>query len=106
MPEDFVRVVRILVYEGPRSAVEKTLSRSGVPLNGVQNTMGGNQSITSTMLGNFPEVLHPIFSEAKVDVLPSNAGNRQIVTIGEKDEDAAAERDGSGTVLGDGPERS
>lgn len=64
MSEDRIRVLRILEYEGPRSAVEKTLARtSGVPAQGEYQvpTYGedGGMVIRSAILGTFPEVLKP-----------------------------------------------
>lgn len=51
--EDFVRAVRILVYEGPRSWVERTLAESAVK--GTRHF--GSGKIKSAMIGEVPEVI-------------------------------------------------
>jgi len=56
MPEDIVRVIRILEYVGPRSWVETTLERAAVPLNG-QRCVDKDKVIRSAMLGDFAEIL-------------------------------------------------
>lgn len=53
MPEDIVRVLRILEYVGPRSAVEKTLSNNAVK--GTQTF--GSVRVNSVIIGDFPEIL-------------------------------------------------
>jgi hypothetical protein len=55
MDKDKVRVMRILVYEGPRKSVEDTLKHSMVPLEGSE--IIGELTIKSTIVDKFPEVL-------------------------------------------------
>lgn len=59
MPEDTVRVLRILEYVGPRSTIEKNLERTAVPLNGEHVYGVGDKEtrIRSAILGSFPEIL-------------------------------------------------
>jgi hypothetical protein len=52
LPEDRVRVIRVLVYEGERSWVEKTLSLS---IKGSLITPRG--TIKSGTIGDFPDIL-------------------------------------------------
>jgi hypothetical protein len=56
MAEDIVRVLRILEYEGPRSAVEETLRNS---IQGTRMLTGknGRMRITGTVISQFPEIL-------------------------------------------------
>lgn len=54
--EELVRVIRILVYEGSREWVEKTLSMGQVPMNGrkVMTTRGVDNIVSSMTLREFP----------------------------------------------------
>ena len=51
---DFVRVLRVLEYSGPRTWVEQTLERNAIK--GTFTTENGGR-ITSAILGTFPEIL-------------------------------------------------
>lgn len=54
---EIVRVIRVLVYQGERSWVEKTLATGAVPANG-RHTLGENKGVISSMtITEFPEVL-------------------------------------------------
>lgn len=55
MAEDIVRVIKIVVYEGERSWVEKTLLSSITGTKEIPNTNGCR--IHAATLGSFPEVL-------------------------------------------------
>jgi hypothetical protein len=57
MAEEKIRVLRLLEYIGPRDQVERTLTRSSVPLNGTAPIGATNIQIKSAMLGPFPEVI-------------------------------------------------
>lgn len=52
-PEDIVRVIRIIEYEGPRSWVEATLAKS---IQG-EKRVTENAIIRAATLGLFPEIL-------------------------------------------------
>lgn len=55
-----VRVMRILVYEGTREWVEKTLQNNGVPLDGTRHVAvkdGIECLIKSAIIDKFPEIL-------------------------------------------------
>lgn len=52
--QDFVRVVRILEYSGPRQWVEKTMERNAVK--GTRH-FGRGQIIREGVLGDYPEQL-------------------------------------------------
>jgi hypothetical protein len=54
MPEDIVRVLRILEYVGPRSWVEKTIAASSVK---GERQISTNCVIREAVLGTFPEVV-------------------------------------------------
>lgn len=59
---DKVRVLRILEYVGDREWIEKTMSRSGVPLNGIwkPNDIESEEKgrcIKSAIIDQFPEIL-------------------------------------------------
>jgi hypothetical protein len=56
MNEDKVRVIRILSYEGPRSAVEAQIERS-VSGTRIWGRLGAEVKITAVTLGTFPEIL-------------------------------------------------
>lgn len=51
--KDIVRITRVIVYEGPREAVEKTIEKSAVPLIGTKRFC--NVKIKSATLDFFPE---------------------------------------------------
>lgn len=53
---DFVRVIRILEYTGPRERVQEQLERSGVPNNG-QKSWDGLMRIRSALLGDFADII-------------------------------------------------
>lgn len=53
--DDFIRVTRVLTYEGPRGEVEEQLSKSMG--DGVQRRGARNVLITATTIGNFPQVI-------------------------------------------------
>ena len=53
-PEDRIRVVRLLVYEGPRADVEKQISNS---LSHCQIFCAKSVSIQVFTLGGFPEII-------------------------------------------------
>jgi len=52
---DVIRVLRILEYVGKRDVIEKTLSNSGVPMNGTMSAP--DMRIKSAIVGDFPEIL-------------------------------------------------
>lgn len=53
MAEDTVRVIRIVVYEGPRKRVEETVARA---IHGTKDA-GRCLWITATTLGDFAEIM-------------------------------------------------
>jgi hypothetical protein len=55
MPEDIIRVIRVLEYTGPRSDVERTLQNSAVK--GV--VVMGTLIIREAIVGSFPEIMTP-----------------------------------------------
>lgn len=60
MPEDIVRVLRILEYVGPRSAIERTLAGNAVK--GTQHF--GQVRIDSAILGESPQVVAGVKNDA------------------------------------------
>lgn len=52
--EDIIRVIRIIQYTGPRSAVEKQVDRS---LHGMREITTTGVTITATTLGLYPDIL-------------------------------------------------
>lgn len=54
---DTVRVMRVLVYEGTRESVERTLANGGVPATGEHRVPNGSLVIKSAIIGQFPEVI-------------------------------------------------
>ena len=56
MAEDIVRVLRIIEYIGPRSEIEKVMTRS---LHGTKEFRheAGDVTIRAATLGEFPEIL-------------------------------------------------
>lgn len=55
MPEDIVRIVRVLEYIGPRNSIETTLQNGAVPMNG--EARHGSLVIRSACLGSFAEIM-------------------------------------------------
>lgn len=53
--EEIVRVMRVVVYTGPRKWVEETISKS------IQGTrkISENQKIEAATIGNYPDILIP-----------------------------------------------
>lgn len=64
MPEDIVRVLRVIEYVGPRQWVEETIARS---VHGTKKI--GPGEIRAATLGTYPEVLHAEVSEAPMENL-------------------------------------
>lgn len=52
--DDFIRVTRVLTYEGPRGEVEEQLSRS---MGDGHQRRSGKLVISATTIGNFPQVI-------------------------------------------------
>jgi hypothetical protein len=57
MEEDIVRVLRVVLYEGPRQAVEMTINQSIHGTRVITTSKSGTLKISATTLSNFPECL-------------------------------------------------
>lgn len=75
--EEIVQVLRVVLYEGPRSLVEKQIAQS---LHGTRLGMTGvsktGVKITAVSLNEFPQVLEKARGEVK-PAFGSDAGNRE-----------------------------
>lgn len=58
---DKVRVIRVLVYEGSRVDVERTLAKGAVPANG--RHVAGSLTISSMTISEFPEIIGNVEEE-------------------------------------------
>lgn len=57
MPEDIVRVTRVVQYVGPRSWVEATVGGSVHGVKNVSAQQGVRKLIIGTTLAHFPDIL-------------------------------------------------
>ncbi|ANA48997.1 hypothetical protein PaMx41_ORF34 [Pseudomonas phage PaMx41] len=52
---DIIRVMRLMIYTGPRDMVENTFAKGAVPANGYKDI--GDMTITSVLVDQFPEII-------------------------------------------------
>lgn len=76
--EDIVRVIRIVEYVGPRSAVERQIEGS---LHGTKKGIygpNGAVQITAVTLGLFPEIIGKVVKEARDDGIEDALGFNDV----------------------------
>ncbi|ANA48887.1 hypothetical protein PaMx33_ORF34 [Pseudomonas phage PaMx33] len=61
---DIIRVMRLMIYTGPRDMVENTLTKGAVPANGYKDA--GDMTITSVLVDQFPEIIKQAENKPKV----------------------------------------
>lgn len=72
--EDIIRVLRIIEYVGPRSWIEKQLSRS---ITGTRIFYPGTQ-IHVVTIGEFPEILGKVVMEARDEAIEDALGFNNV----------------------------
>lgn len=82
MPDDYIRVLRLIEYEGPREFVESQVERSihGTRVFNLPNTRNREFiRITGTTLGLFPEIV----AEARITPMPDQIRdfNNRIIEL-------------------------